>query len=46
MINEYKTVVLGNSGVGKTCITNRFVANKYNPNGVATIGASFLSKTI
>lgn len=27
----YKIVLLGDSGVGKTCIIERFINNKYDP---------------
>ena len=27
----YKIVLLGNSGVGKTCLIERFTSNKYDP---------------
>ena len=38
-----KMILVGDSGVGKTCIMNRFL-NKYDPNTTATINASFFSK--
>lgn len=41
-----KLVILGNSGVGKTSLMNRFHSNKYTGQYKATIGADFLSKTI
>lgn len=43
---EVKVVVVGESGVGKSSITLRFVSNQFRENMVSTIGASFLSKTV
>ena len=43
---EVKVVVVGESGVGKSSITLRFVTNQFRENTVSTIGASFLSKTV
>lgn len=39
-------VTVGESGVGKTSLTLRFVNNHFKENIVATIGASFLTKTV
>lgn len=41
-----KLVILGNSGVGKTSLMNRFHSNKFTGQYKATIGADFLSKTV
>lgn len=41
-----KVVLLGQTGVGKSSIVLRFVTNQFDKNSDATIGASFLSKTI
>ena len=38
-----KTIVVGDSGVGKTTIIGRYI-NKYNSNEKSTIGASFTNK--
>lgn len=40
-----KTIVVGDSGIGKTCLTQRFVDDKYNANDI-TIGVEFGSKII
>lgn len=40
-----KTLIIGNSGVGKTSIISRYV-NKFNPNMKSTIGASFTNKNV
>jgi small GTP-binding protein len=44
--NDAKVVVLGSSGVGKTCIACRFVKNQFAPYIASTIGASFLVKQV
>ena len=38
-----KTIIVGDSGVGKTTIIGRYI-NKYSPNEKTTIGASFTNK--
>lgn len=44
--SRYKLVFLGDQGVGKTCIINRFVYDSFDKNYQATIGIDFLSKTM
>ena len=39
-----KIIILGDSGVGKTSLMNRFVKNKFSTQYKATIGADFLTK--
>mmetsp|Transcript_6840 Transcript_6840/g.8631 ORF Transcript_6840/g.8631 Transcript_6840/m.8631 type:complete len:679 (-) Transcript_6840:82-2118(-) len=41
-----KLVILGNSGVGKTSLMNRYYSNKFTGQYKATIGADFVSKQI
>lgn len=41
-----KLVLLGDSGVGKSCIVLRFVRGQFDPSSKVTVGASFLSQTI
>ncbi|CAN0910560.1 Ras-related protein RABF1 [Linum grandiflorum] len=41
-----KLVLLGDSGVGKSCIVLRFVRDQFDPTSKVTIGASFLSQTL
>jgi Ras-related protein Rab-7A len=41
-----KVIILGDSGVGKTSLMNRFVKNKFNMHYKATIGADFMTKDI
>merc|ERR1712153_46606 len=43
---KYKLVFLGDQGVGKTCIINRFVYDSFDKSYQATIGIDFLSKTM
>ena len=42
----YKVVLIGESGVGKTCIINRYTNDKYDPNTVSSLTAQFIRKTI
>ena len=41
-----KIILLGESGVGKTCIIDRLINNKYNDIGISSITASFTNKTM
>ena len=41
-----KVVLLGESGVGKTCIISRYVNNTYDEKSETTNGASYASKVI
>lgn len=41
-----KVIILGDSGVGKTSLMNRYVRNKFSQQYKATIGADFLTKDI
>ncbi|XP_075681269.1 ras-related protein Rab-22A-like isoform X2 [Dermatophagoides pteronyssinus] len=43
---ECKICLLGDTGVGKSSIVQRFVHNTYNPCMENTIGASFMTKTM
>ncbi|KAJ3429217.1 ras-related protein rab-5c [Anaeramoeba flamelloides] len=44
--NEYKIVLLGQSGVGKSCLVLRFCRGQFFENREPTIGASYLTKSI
>lgn len=41
-----KLVLLGDSGVGKSCIVLRFVRGQFDANSKVTVGAAFLSQTV
>lgn len=43
---QVKVVLLGDSGVGKSSIVLRFVADNFKSDGEATIGASYMGKTL
>mmetsp|Transcript_11150 Transcript_11150/g.16809 ORF Transcript_11150/g.16809 Transcript_11150/m.16809 type:complete len:201 (+) Transcript_11150:56-658(+) len=43
---EVKVVLLGDTGVGKSSLVLRFVANNFKPYSESTIGASFMSKIV
>jgi small GTP-binding protein len=45
-IQKVKTIFIGESGVGKTSIINRFINNKFDNNVEITLGAQFSSKTL
>ena len=42
----HKIVLLGDSGVGKTCIISRFISGQFDINVNSTNGASYASKKI
>ena len=44
--SQYKLVILGNSGVGKSCLVLRFVRDEFDEGQVTTIGAAFLTKNL
>ena len=46
MTDTYKVVLIGESGVGKTCIINRFNEGKFDPNIKISISAQFCRKKI
>mmetsp|Transcript_144050 Transcript_144050/g.203832 ORF Transcript_144050/g.203832 Transcript_144050/m.203832 type:complete len:207 (+) Transcript_144050:56-676(+) len=41
-----KVIILGDSGVGKTCLMNQYVNRKFDNRYKATIGADFLTKEL
>lgn len=41
-----KAILLGDGGVGKSCLMNRFVSNRFDPTSFHTIGVEFLNKDI
>lgn len=42
----FKTVMIGEGGVGKTSITVRYTENRFDENMMITIGANFVSKKV
>ena len=42
----YKTVFLGDSGVGKSCITDRFISGIFNPNTFQSLSGKTYQKTL
>ena len=45
-IPKYKLIFLGDQGVGKSCILNRFMNNTFTEEYQATIGLAFQSKNV
>ncbi|XP_065913360.1 ras-related protein Rab-22A-like [Dysidea avara] len=43
---EIKLCVLGEAGVGKTCLVHRFVTEKFDERSIPTVGAAFMSKRV
>ena len=43
---EVKIVFIGNSGVGKTSMINRYLKQTFDENSSTTIGAMYLNKTL
>ncbi|XP_057309056.1 ras-related protein Rab-22A-like [Hydractinia symbiolongicarpus] len=44
-LREIKLCLVGDGGVGKSCLVLRFVSDQFDLHTTATIGASFMSKT-
>lgn len=42
----FKIVLVGNAGVGKTCLVRRFTQGLFPPGQGATIGVDFMIKTV
>mmetsp|Transcript_11076 Transcript_11076/g.22069 ORF Transcript_11076/g.22069 Transcript_11076/m.22069 type:complete len:205 (-) Transcript_11076:359-973(-) len=42
----FKLLLIGNSGVGKSCLLLRFADNTYNESHISTIGVDFKIKTV
>lgn len=42
----FKVVVIGDSGVGKTCLTHRLCAGEFPPRVEATIGVDFRERLL
>ena len=42
----YKVVLIGESGVGKTCIIAQFTSGKFDPSTVSSLTAQFIRKTL
>jgi Ras-related protein Rab-5C len=43
---SYKVVLIGESSVGKTCLINRYIKDRFDPNSTMTMGAFMSSKNI
>jgi Ras-related protein Rab-8A len=44
--SKVKILMLGESGVGKSSILNRFTDDKFNPNFYTTLGVEYKQKSI
>ena len=44
--NNYKVILAGNAGVGKTSIINRYTKNSFKDNIMSTAGVTFTSKIL
>ena len=45
-LQSFKVVLMGESGVGKTSIVNRYTKDTFENNILSTAGVSFLSKLL
>ena len=45
-IKDIKVILLGDTGVGKTCIINRYINNKFDSNIENTVCSSFSTKEV
>ena len=43
---QYKIVIVGNSGVGKTCLLVRFTEASFSDKGASTIGVDFTARDV
>ena len=43
---DVKVCLLGSSGVGKTCLLDRYISNQFEPTPKNTIGAAFAAKRV
>ena len=43
---QIKVILLGDSGVGKSCIINRYINNAYDPNIESTLGSNACTKLV
>ena len=43
---KIKTVMIGDSGVGKSCVISRYIYNSYNAYLNTTIGAQFMTREV
>ena len=46
MTDTVKIVLLGESGVGKTCIISQFISGVFNPDTITSLSAQFITKTV
>lgn len=46
MTDEIKVVIIGDTGVGKTCIASRLISNTFSVQSPSTLSASFLRKQL
>lgn len=44
--NYYKLMLIGNSGVGKTVLLNRFFGEEFHPEFVSTVGIDYRIKSV
>ncbi len=44
--DELKCILLGESGVGKTCLLNALIGLGFNPNEISSISSSYVTKII
>eukprot|EP01051_Picozoa_sp_SAG22_P003972 SAG22_NODE_204_length_15309_cov_12.747206_6_plen_115_part_00 len=42
----FKSLVIGDSGVGKSCLLLRFAQDKYEQNYLSTVGVDYYNRTI
>ncbi|XP_023154181.1 ras-related protein Rab-15-like [Amphiprion ocellaris] len=42
----FRLIMLGDSGVGKTCMLRRFTESEFDPSHISTIGVDFKMKTV
>ena len=45
-VETVKVVLLGEAGVGKTCIISQFISGVFDPDTISSLSAQYLTKSV